>query len=425
MKIAIIGTGIAGNVVARRLHRDHDITVFEANDYVGGHTHTHRIERHGRVFNVDSGFIVFNDRTYPRFTALLRELGVAAQPTEMSFSVHCERTGFEYCGSNLNGLFAQRRNLVNPRFHGLIRDILRFNRESRRLLDGVEESITLGEYLRDGGYGRYFIDRYLLPMGAAIWSTDVAEMLAFPARFFVRFFDNHGLLDTAGRPNWFVVPGGSRTYVDALIAPFRERIRLATPVTRVRRYPDRVELESSAGPEKFDAVVFACHSDQALALLDDADVAEKSVLGAIPYQRNSAVLHVGEDRLPRRRRAWSSWNFRLSADDAVRPAVTYYMNRLQSLDSDEAFCVTLNSDHRVPPHRVLAAMTYDHPLFTLAGVAAQGRQAEINGVNRSFFCGAYWRNGFHEDGVVSALDAVEHFRQWEERHEHLAVRRAG
>lgn len=427
MKIAIIGTGIAGNVAAHRLHPEHEISVYEANDYIGGHSHTHQVTVAGESFAVDSGFIVFNDRTYPHFSALLGELGVASRPAEMSFSVHCEATGFEYAGTNLNTLLARRRNLLNGDFYRLMRDILRFNRRAPALLDSGEETVTLGDYLRDEGYSQAFLRYYILPMGAAIWSTDMERMLDFPAAFFVRFFSNHGLLALKDRPRWYTVDGGSRRYVDKLVAPHRERIRLSSPVTRVRRFGDGVHVTSNGETEVHDAVFFACHSDQALAILgQDATPEEKAVLGAIPYQRNTAVLHTGDDRLPRSPRAWASWNYRLSARGDQRPAVTYYMNRLQSLPAPRPLCVTLNSDDCIPDREVLATMTYEHPLFTRRGVAAQLRQAEINGPRRSFFCGAWWRNGFHEDGVVSALDALEHFRQWHKQYEQqLSVRRAG
>ncbi|HLS98673.1 MAG: FAD-dependent oxidoreductase [Porticoccaceae bacterium] len=425
MKIAVIGTGIAGNVAAWHLSRDHDITVYEANDYVGGHTHTHRVEVEGRVLDVDSGFIVFNDRTYPNFIRLLDELGVDRQKTEMSFSMHAEATGFEYSGSNLDTLFAQRRNLLNPAFYRLLADILRFNREAQGLLASDDSALTLGEFLRDGRYGEGFTRHYILPMGAAIWSTSLDLMLDFPATFFARFFHNHGLLSINDRPQWYVVKGGSRAYVEAMTRRYRERIRLSSPVTRVRRFADRVEVEANGQLDTYQAVFFACHSDQALAMIDDATALEKAVLGAFPYQRNSALLHSGTELLPDRPRAWASWNYRLPRDDAGKATLTYYMNRLQSLPCREHLCVTLNNDAAVPADKVIAAMSYDHPLFTRASVAAQARQVEINGLRRSFFCGAYWRNGFHEDGVVSALNALDHFRLWEESIGYLPLHRTG
>ena len=406
MDIAIIGTGIAGLTVAHGLHRRHRVTMYEAADWIGGHTHTLDVTVQGRDYAVDTGFIVFNDRTYPNFVRLLDELGVASQPTTMSFSVRCPRTGLEYNGNNLNTLFAQRRNLLRPAFYAMLRDILRFNREAPRLLEH-SETPTLGEYLRAHGYGSGFVEHYLVPMAAAIWSAEPARMLEMPAPNFIRFFRNHGLLSLNDRPQWRVIQGGSREYVKRLTAPFRDRIRLACPVRRVRRLPNRVELVTAAGTESYDQVVFATHSDQALGLLADPGRAERAVLGAIPYQDNSVVLHTDTGLLPRRRLAWAAWNYHLAGPPRQGATVTYNMNLLQGLDAPETFCVTLNHDHAIDPGRILARMHYQHPLFTPAAVAAQARHGEINGVNRTWYCGAYWGNGFHEDGVVSALRVVE------------------
>ena len=409
MKIAIIGSGIAGNVVARGLHRDHDITVFEAASHIGGHTHTHYVELDGERHRIDTGFIVFNDWTYPNFIRLLEETGVASQPSAMSFSVRNETSGLEYNGTTLDTLFAQRRNLLNPAFYRLIAAILRFNREAPRLLEESGE-ITLGAYLEQQRYPRIFIDNYLVPMGAAIWSTDPARMLGFPARFFVRFFHNHGMLSVEARPQWRAIRGGSASYVEKLVAPFREQIRLDAPVETVLRGRGRVLVKvRDAAPETFDRVFFACHSDQALALLGDATPLEREVLGAIAYQRNEVVLHTDTTILPRARRAWAAWNYHVLPQAGTRVALTYNMNILQSLQSRHTFCVTLNRSEAIAPERVIKRLSYDHPLFTPAAVAAQQRQHEINGANLSYFCGAYWRFGFHEDGVVSALNALQHF----------------
>jgi predicted NAD/FAD-binding protein len=411
VKIAIIGSGIAGNVVAHRLHREHDITVFEADDHVGGHTHTHAIELNGESHAIDTGFIVFNDRTYPNFIALLAELGVESQASAMSFSVRNEETGLEYNGTTFNTLFAQRRNLLRPSFHRMLRDIVRFNREAPRLLtEGAETA--LGDYLWQHGYSCEFIHDYLVPMGAAIWSTDPARMLAFPARYFVRFFHNHGMLSVNARPQWRAIRGGSARYAEKLVAPFRGRIRLNTPVETVRRMPDRVLVKArGAEAERFDQVFLACHSDQALRLLADATPLEREVLGAIPYQENEAVLHTDTSLLPRARRAWAAWNYHVEREDRARVALTYNMNILQSLQSRETFCVTLNRSEAIDPARIISRMTYHHPLYTPAGVAAQQRQHEVNGAHRTYFCGAYWRFGFHEDGVVSAIEALRHFKE--------------
>ena len=409
MKIAIIGSGIAGNVIARGLYREHDITVFEAASHIGGHTHTHDVELDGERHRVDTGFIVFNDWTYPNFIRLLEEIGVASQPSAMSFSVRNEASGLEYNGTTLDTLFAQRRNLLNPAFYRLIAAILRFNREAPRLLEKGDE-ITLGDYLAQQRYPRMFIDNYLVPMGAAIWSTDPARMLGFPARFFVRFFHNHGMLSVDARPQWRAIRGGSASYVEKLVAPFREQIRLDAPVETVLRARGRVLVKvRDAAPETFDRVFFACHSDQALGLLGDATPLEREVLGAIAYQRNEVVLHTDSSILPRARRAWAAWNYHVQSQTGTRVALTYNMNILQSLTSRHTFCVTLNRSEAIAPDRVIKRLSYDHPLFTPAAVAAQQRQHEINGVNLSYFCGAYWRFGFHEDGVVSALNALQHF----------------
>ena len=411
MRIAIIGSGIAGNTIAYHLQREHDITVFEAGSHIGGHTHTHDIELDGRRHAVDTGFIVFNDRTYPNFIALLDELGVAWQPSHMSFSVRCEKTGLEYNGTNLNALFAQRRNLLRPAFYRMIQDILRFNRQALELLaEGPE--IRLGDYLAQNGYGQDFIDYYIIPMGSAIWSTEARQMLQFPARFFVRFFHHHGMLTVNDRPQWRVIRGGSASYVEALTAGFRDRIRLNTPVAEVRRLKRSVRVKPVGGAEEsFDWVFFACHSDQALAMLKDPSAAEREVLGAIPYQENSIYLHTDRSLLPKRKLAWAAWNYHVTAKPLDRVAVTYNMNILQGLDAREQILVTLNHTDHINPAKVIKRLTYHHPVYTTAGTLAQERHGEISGINRTAYCGAYWRNGFHEDGVVSALAALRHFRE--------------
>jgi predicted NAD/FAD-binding protein len=422
MKIAIVGAGIAGNVAARELHRDHDVTVFEAGRHVGGHSHTHAIEAHGRTWHVDTGFIVFNDRTYPQFVALLDELGVPAQESSMSFSVRDEAANLEYNGTSLNALFAQRRNLLRPSFLGMVRDILRFNREAPRLLDESGGELPLGELLARGGYGRAFVDHYVVPMGAAIWSTDPASMMQFPARFFVRFLHNHGMLTVDHRPVWRTVRGGSARYVEKLVAPFRDRIRLGTPVEQVRRIAGGVVVKP-AGQEaqRYDAVFLACHSDQALALLADPSAAEREVLSAIPYQQNEAVLHTDARLLPRRRLAWAAWNYHVRPDGGPI-ALTYNMNILQRLEAPEPLLVTLNHSDAIDPERVLRRMTYHHPLYTPASVVAQARHREIDGAHSTYYCGAWLRNGFHEDGVASALAAVHHFR--DDQHAQRALHRS-
>jgi predicted NAD/FAD-binding protein len=423
MRIAVIGAGIAGNTVAYQLHREHDVVVFEASDWVGGHTHTVDIEWKGRTYAIDTGFIVFNDWTYPRFIELLTQIGAASQPSTMSFSVRCERTGLEYNGATLNTLFAQRSNLFRPSFHRMLRDIVRFNREAPGLLrDTSSPELTLADYLREQRYAREFIAHYLTPMGAAIWSTDPARMRDCPARFFIQFFANHGMLSVNDRPQWRVLRGGSRAYVEKLTAGFRDRILTSTPVTAVRCRAGGVEVESTRGIQRFDAVFFACHSDQALRLIKHPTSAERETLSAIPYQSNDVVLHTDARLLPQRRRAWAAWNYHILACEQSCVAVTYNMNMLQSLDAPTTFCVTLNRTQDIDPRRILGRYTYHHPLYTAAAVAAQARQRELNGVRGLYFCGAYWRYGFHEDGVVSALSAVDHFRE-RQKHAQLSLRR--
>jgi predicted NAD/FAD-binding protein len=425
MNIAIIGTGIAGNVAAYHLSRDHRVTVFEANDYVGGHTHTHEIKWDGQPYTMDSGFIVFNYKTYPYFTKLLEELNVPVQPSSMSFSVKCERSGLEYNGSSLNTLFAQRGNLLRPSFYRMIRDILRFNREAPRFLSSRDMKTTLDEYLTQGRYGQDFIERYLIPMGAAIWSADPSHMHAMPAQFFIRFFHNHGMLSVDDRPIWYVIKGGSHAYVRKLTASFRDRIRTNSPVESIRRNRAFVTIKvHNQPPERFDSVFIATHSDQALQLLDDATALEEEVLRPMTYQQNEAILHTDEAMLPARRRAWAAWNYHIPAKTQNRVAVTYNLNILQNIQAPVQFCATLNNSREIAPSKIIRRMVYSHPIFTTESVLAQQRQEEINGTNRTYFCGAYWRYGFHEDGVVSALNALDHFRRTP-HHAQLSLRRAG
>ena len=411
MKIAIIGTGIAGNVAAYRLGREHDITVYEAASYIGGHTNTVDVFENGQRIAVDTGFIVFNDRTYPHFIRLLDEIGQASQTSEMSFSVRSEEGGLEYCGSSLDALFAQRSNLLRPSFHRMIRDILRFNNKALDAAVDNDDSRTLGDYLLANGYSREFIDHYLVPMAAAIWSAEPVAILDMPVSFLVRFFANHGLLQLRDRPVWRVIKGGSREYVSKLVAGHRDRIRLNSAVRSVRRIDDRVEVRSdTGGRESFDYIFLACHGDQALRLLADATATEREVLGAIRYQANEAILHTDESVMPARRRAWAAWNYHLPRNFGSHVAVTYNMNILQGLDARRQYCVTLNSDERIDQNRIIQRIAYEHPIYSRDAVAAQQRQAELH-VDRTFFCGAYWRNGFHEDGVVSAMNALDHFEQ--------------
>jgi len=425
MKIAIIGTGIAGNVVAQRLSLEHDITVFEAGSHVGGHSNTITVPSPDGNVLLDTGFMVFNNKTYPNFIRLLDELGVASQASPMSFSVQGDAADLEYNGSSINSLFAQRRNLLRPSFYRMIADILRFNREALELLHASSVSLSLGDYLAQGAYSPQFIRHYLIPMGAAIWSAEPETMARMPARFFVRFFHNHGLLNIKDRPAWRVIKGGSQAYVSKLVAGHRERIRLNCPVHAISRQGNRVRLSFDGGHrESFDRAFVACHADQALDMLKDASPLEREVLGALPYQRNEVVVHSDESLMPGRRRAWAAWNYHIPSADSRGVAVTYHLNRLQSLSTGQQYFATLNSKQRIRPDKVIAKLDYEHPMFTAQSVAAQARKPEIDGANCIYYCGAYWRNGFHEDGVVSALDALASFKE-REQDAQLHFQRAG
>lgn len=410
MKIAIIGSGIAGLTCAWRLAGQHEVTLFEAASTPGGHTATVDIATPQGTWAIDTGFIVYNDRTYPRFMGLLNELGLSGQKTQMSFSVHNPQSGLEYNGHSLSSLFAQRRNLLKPAFWGLLTEIVRFNRLAKQALAGAfDPGATLQTFLERHRFSPFFARHYILPMGAAIWSSSLQEMRRFPLALFLRFFDNHGLLDIRQRPQWYVVPGGSREYVRALLAQRgdRLRLRLNAPVQNVIRRQDGVTLQLASGEQHFDQAIFACHSAQALDMLADPTSAEREILGDIGWQQNEVVLHSDPRWLPVRKRAWASWNYRLSEQDQASACVTYNMNILQGLPADAPqFCVTLNPPTPVDPRFVWKRMVYEHPLFNPQSWSAQMRREEINGRQRSWFCGAYWYNGFHEDGVRSALDVV-------------------
>lgn len=408
MRIAVVGTGVAGLVAARRLCGEHDLTVYEAADWIGGHVHTVDVPRaDGSLLPVDTGFIVFNRATYPRFCALLGELGIGAQPSDMSFSVSCEASRLEYEGSGWNGLLARRTNALRPSFWRMLRDIVRFYREARATLALPDDGSTLGEFLERGRYSRAFVEQHLVPMASAVWSARPETLDGFPLRFLVRFFENHGFLSLEGRPQWLVVPGGSRNYVERLVVPFRERIRLATPVVRLARVAGGVLLRTADGEERlYERVIVATHSDQALRMLADATPREREVLGAFEYQPNDVVLHTDARLMPRARRAWASWNYHRARVPSPLPTVTYWMNRLQSLAEPRDTFVTLNRTPEIDPAAVLARFTYHHPIYSRAAFAAQARHAEIDGAHGVHFCGAYWGNGFHEDGVCSAEAVV-------------------
>jgi predicted NAD/FAD-binding protein len=411
MNIAIIGSGIAGLTCAWRLAGHHQVTLFEAEPTVGGHTATVDVSTPQGTYAIDTGFIVYNDRTYPRFMGLLSELGISGQKTQMSFSVHNPQSGLEYNGHTLTSLFAQRRNLVNPAFWGLLRDIVRFNRLAKEALAGdVNENATLETFLEQHGFSAFFARHYILPMGAAIWSSSLQEMRRFPLPLFLRFFEHHGLLDVTHRPQWYVVPGGSREYVRAILTQLGDRLtlHLNAPVQQVIRHNGGVEIQLAQSNHSFDQVIFACHSSQALAMLAHPTPAENEVLGDIGWQHNEVVLHSDPRWLPVRERAWASWNYRLSERDQASACVTYNMNILQGLpEGSPLFCVTLNPETPVDDRYVWKRFVYEHPMFNPQSWRAQSRRGEINGHQRSWFCGAYWYNGFHEDGVRSALDVVK------------------
>lgn len=412
-RIAIIGSGISGLTCAYLLNRDHDVTLFEKNDYLGGHTNTETVEREGKTFPVNTGFIVFNDWTYPNFIKLMDQLGVASEESDMSFSVKCEPSGLEYNGTNLNKLFAQRKNLFSPAFWRMIKDILRFNKETISELDAgtLSQTETLTQYLERNHYSETFIEKFIVPMGAAIWSAGRAAMDQFPIYFFVRFFKNHGMLSVDDRPTWRVISGGSATYVSVIQEKLGDRVILNEGVKSVSRAEEAVIITSDKDNlHYFDEVVFACHSDQALALLELPSEAEKSVLGSIKYQDNEVVLHTDTRLLPKNKLAWASWNYHIPKAEQERVAVTYNMNLLQNFKTKQTtFCVTLNKTQDIAPDTIIKTFNYAHPVFTPEAVAAQARFDEISGINRSHFCGAYWFNGFHEDGVKSALRVCKAF----------------
>lgn len=406
MKIAVIGSGIAGLGAAWLLSREHEVVLFEAQSRLGGHTHTHYVNQAGRQYAVDSGFIVHNTRNYPLLSRMFDELSVQSQPTTMGFSVQDARSGLEYNATTLDGLFCQRANLLSPRFLRMAWEILRFYRECPALLDEPGEGPTLGEYLRQKRYSTLFIEDHLVPMASALWSSPSATIMDFPARYLVQFMANHDMLQVNQRPQWLVVKGGSSTYIAALEDRWKATVRLDTPVLGIRREHDRVAVRSKLGEERFDHAVLACHSDQALALLDDPTSDEKSVLGAIGFQHNETVLHTDARILPANRAAWAAWNAYVPATAGAGCSVSYCMNLLQSIESPEPFIVSLNRGADIAPDKVIARMRYAHPVYTHRSVAAQARRELINGQRNTWYAGAYWGFGFHEDGLRSGVEVA-------------------
>lgn len=410
MRIAVIGSGISGLTAAYLLSDEHEVVVFESADYIGGHTHTVDVKWGENTYAVNTGFIVFNEATYPNFIKLMKRLGVGWQPSQMSFSVKCEKTGLEFSPSTLNSLFTQRRNLLRPSFYRMLLDVFRFKKDSEELLRSADDRLALDDYLRRKGYSRSFIDHFIIPMGEAIWSADPRHFERFPARHFAQFFKNHGFLNVRNQPLWLTIRGGSRSYVEPITRSFKHNLRINCPVESLRRQSDHIEVTAAgAPPERFDTAIVATHSDQALALLADPSDAERSILGAIRYQENHTVLHTDTSILPTRKAAWASWNYHIPKRQLGRVAVTYDMNILQRLAAPVEFCVSLNLESRLEPSRVIRRMVYHHPVYCPESLAARRRWRELNGVNRTYFAGAYWGYGFHEDGVNSALEVCRHF----------------
>ncbi|MEM9346674.1 MAG: FAD-dependent oxidoreductase [Planctomycetota bacterium] len=411
MRIAIIGTGISAMTAAHLLHPHHEITVFDKAGYVGGHTNTLDVTIDGKAYPVDTGFIVFNDWTYPNFIELIDQIGVESRASTMSFAVSCDRTGLEYYGGSIAGLFGQKRNLISAKFWGMLRDILRFNKLAKRFAEEGGDQTTMQQFVEQQGLGQMFFDKYLIPISASIWSADPVRVGQMPMRFMAEFFRNHGMLNVWDRPQWRTIVGGSRTYMAALTRPFADRVRLNEAVTAVRRFEGHIELdtEREAG-QRFDHVVFGCHSDQALEVLGgDATEDERAALSSIPYQQNLAILHTDEKSLPGLKSCWAAWNYRVPMEEGRPVVLTYNMNILQGLDAPRTLCVTLNDKDSIDPDAVIATVPYEHPVFVPERKTAHALFEKINHANRTSFCGAYWRYGFHEDGVVSALNAVKPF----------------
>jgi uncharacterized protein len=410
MKIAIVGSGISGNSLAYTLSKEHDITLFEKNNRLGGHSHTHEITSQGKKINVDTGFIVFNKKTYPLFTKLLDELNVHYEKSDMSFSVFSKDRNFEYNGTTLNTLFSQRRNIFNYKFIKMIYEIIKFNKVALTLLSAKTE-ISLETFLRQNNFSDYFCKNYILPMGSAIWSSNINSMLKFPAVFFVKFFNNHGMLNINDRPQWLTVTNGSKEYVEKLTASIKKNIKLNCPVKTVKRNKDSVEIKSSDGTEIFDYIFFACHSDEALKLIIDPSAQEKEVLSSIPYSKNEVTLHTDESIMPNNKLTWAAWNYNIDSTDDMPIVLTYNMNILQNLKTQQTILVTLNDNGNINPEKVIKKINYDHPLFSLRSVEAQKSYGIISGVNRTGYAGAYWGNGFHEDGISSAYNAIKYFKE--------------
>ncbi len=404
MKIAVIGSGISGLAAAWLLSREHRVVLFEREERLGGHTHTHNVVLDNREFAVDTGFIVYNDENYPLLKRMFGELGVASQPTAMSFSVQDARNGLEY---NAGNVMANPRNLLDQKFLKMMGEIKRFYKEAHHLLETEGAGPTLGDYLREQKYSPMFIDDHLIPMVSALWSAPATQIMDFPGKYLIRFMRNHRMLQVSGRPQWRTVTGGSSRYIELMRKSWKVEERLATPVLRILRAEDAVRLVTDDGEERFDHVVLACHSDQALALLGDASDTETEILGAIPYQSNDVVLHTDARLLPKKKKSWAAWNAYVPAQPGAACTVSYYMNILQNIDAPEPLIVTLNRTDAIDPGKIIATMQYQHPVYTSTSIHAQNRRVSINGQRRTWFCGAYWRYGFHEDGLRSAVSVAK------------------
>jgi len=407
MKIAIVGSGISGIYAAHYLSKQHQVTIFEANPYPGGHTDTHNIVLEEQNYPVDTGFIVFNEHNYHYFCQFLRDLGVISQPSDMSFSVVNTITGLEYNATTMDKLFCQRRNLLRPHFYRMVMDILRFYREAPSLLNSTDDTLTLGDYLQNKRYSAAFIDDHILPMGCALWSGSSEVVKQFPARYFVAFMANHQMLKTNDRPQWRTIVGGSSVYIQAFQRNYPGELRLNSSVQAVSRNNQGVTVKTFTDEQRFNCVIFACHSDQALRLLQEPTQSEAEILGAMTFQENEVVLHTDANLMPRHPKAWASWNALKLDENQDRCSVTYYMNLLQNLSAPEPLLVTLNCTDRIDPAKILQTRIYHHPVYTTESLAAQKRRDEINGQNFTYYTGAYWGWGFHEDGANSAQEVVE------------------
>ncbi len=408
MKLAVIGSGISGNTLAYLLNQKYDVTLYEKNKRIGGHSHTHHVILNNKKESVDTGFIVFNKKTYPLFTSLLDNLGVKYENSDMSFSVFSEKNNFEYNGTSINSLFSQRKNLVNFRFLKMIFEILRFNKQAIKL---KSKTITLSQYLKKNNYSDFFCNNYILPMGAAIWSSDIKTILNFPAHFFISFFKNHGMLSIYNRPQWLTISGGSEKYVKKLTSSFKNKIRLNSKIKKINRYKNHISIEDNRSKEKYDYIFFACHSDEALNMLSKPTADEITILKALPYQENEVILHTDSSIMPKKKLSWAAWNYNIDSSDSEPITLTYNMNILQNIKSKKDLLVTLNPKKPIQKENIIKNLKYSHPKFSIKGISAQRMKNKISGKNRSFFAGAYWGKGFHEDGVKSAYDAVNSFEK--------------